>query len=468
MKSMPLIAGASMLGLVNAAWAIPGNLPAGGQISNGGASLPFSPPSMAHNPALLFRTLATKDRMFHGVSLPAFALELGEFDDDFVDRLDQLERDIDALENDQTCDDGPSQFQACQQEAQRIENEFDAVMVNISDSAQVNIDAAMPLPALPVVFRALDGFMAVNLEGNLAVSTQVLSSGVDANVPTTPAEDFDIETDTAAYVKSASFAQLGVAYGRKLLELPAGPFIDGEVYAGGRLKLMQGSLSRQIVVVDDDDNSTNAFDRVEDNYDANEKTTSAVDLDLGVGYMAKNFSVGLTLRNVLGAEFDFKSLGDNCTQFNNPAQQQDCQAANYYTDQASGAQTYAAAGREPIPTNESYKLDLQPMLEASYTIGETGLTVLGSYELTAAENISGNEYQWAHLGVSYTGPWWAPTMRLGYKRNLADNGMDIIAVGINLFRFVSLEAFQATETGEFDGDEYPRAVGVSVGITSRF
>lgn len=427
----------------SAAVALPGNLPAGTQISSGAVSLQSALPSLGHNPALLGRMLKDGQSLaLNGFRLPAVALEIGDVEgSDWVDELDQLEDRLDALE------DNPSE-----EEAQAIVNDFDDLLVRVASQARVGLDLSMPVPALPVVFRAFDGVMAVNLEVAGALDGRVLSTGVQID----PNDNTDVVTDTSVYARAGTFAQLAAAYSRPIMPLPLGPFA-GELQAGARLKLIQGALGRVVARVEDDGNDEDsAFDRAGDNYDQNEKTTTTVGLDVGVGYIADGFTAGLTLRNLIPAEFDYATLGENCASLPEGGERADCEGAA------------DLIGKGLLKRDERFKLELQPMIETSYAFGDSGLSLFGSLDLTAADNLAGTEYQWLHLGLAYAGPWWAPEMRLAYRSNIANGGVDVFAVGLNLFRFLSIEAFQATDSAEFDGDKYPRSAGVSIGFSTRF
>ncbi len=438
-------------------FALPGNLGAGGQLSAGATSLPHATTSLAHNPALLARALDGQTLGINGFGLPAIALELGDFKEDFVDRLDQLEEQIEIAEDENR------PYAERRAAAEKVDDELSPLMQDMARAARVNLDLSMALPGLPLVSQGLGGHFAVNAEAAASLSARVLNSRTEATFDDI-SQTVNIDDDTAVYVRSAEIFDVAFAYSRSL-----GTFqlarLNGELSLGARLHLMQGKLSRQVMRVDDDgeEEEDTAFDRAGDNYDANSETANALGLDLGVGFIGKNFSMGLNLRNLVPPEFSFGDLGRDCATKPEP-QRSDCEATAYYTD-PDPATGY---GAEAIPAREDYTLPLQAVLELSYTLGESGLSVLASHELNALEGINGGAYQWSHVGLAYSGPWWLPSLRLGYRQNLADEGMGVICLGLNLFRFLSIEAFQATEKGEFDGEEYPRSAGVSIGLTRRF
>ena len=420
--------------------AVPGNLPAGSNLTTAAVSIQNMAPTANGNPALLQRSLGDRKTALHGFKLPTVALELGPVDD-FVDSLDSLEERIDQAEED---------GQISEAEFQAIEAEFQPLLVEIGDKAEVGIDITMPIPTLPIVFQAFDGVMAVHLDAAVAAVVNVIDGDLELDVA-----DEEILTNSAVYVRSGQFAQISVDYGREILPLALGRF-DGVISAGARLKVIHAELSRQIAALDSDDEDETAFDRAEDNYDLNKETAVGVGLDVGVGFVADDFSLGATIRNLLPAEFDFAEIGSNCSSRSTSTERQDCLAAAEFI------------ARGDAPVEEDFKLDPQLFVEASYKLRNTGLTVFGGFELNKVENIAGNEYQWLSAGVSYVGPWWLPAIRAGWRSNLAGSQLDVISLGFNLFNVINIEAFQSLDTASYEGDEYPRSAGVTIGIGGHF
>lgn len=428
----------SAVGVTHAA--VPGNLPAGSNLTTAAVSIPNMAPAGNGNPALLARSLGDRRWALHGFKLPAIALELGPVDD-FVDKLDALEARVDDAEAD-------GQITAA--EFQAIEAEFQPLLAEIGAKAEVGIDVSMPLPTLPVIFKAFDGVMAVHVD--LAVSA--LANVIDGDLELDVADE-EILTNSAVYVRSGQFVQVAVDYARDLMPFALGQF-DGAVSAGARLKLIQGELSRQIAALDSDDDEDTAFDRAGDNYDLNKDSAFAVGLDVGAGFVAENLALGATLRNLIPAKFDFANIGSNCANRAHETERQDCFAAAEFI------------ARGDAPARDDFTLDPQLFVEASYALADSGVTVFGGLELNKVENIAGNDYQWLSIGVSYVGPWWLPAARAGWRSNLAGSKLDVISVGFNLFNVLSIEAFQSLDSARYDGDKYPRSAGVTIGFGGRF
>lgn len=418
--------------------AVPGNLPGGSNLTTNGVTVNAGTPSEVGNPALLGRALGQRSWALQGFKLPALAIELGPVDG-FVDSLDELELAIDAAEQDE---------QISAQEFDEIEQQFQSVLIEMGNKAEVGFDLAMPLPTLPVVFRAFDGVMAVHLSAALSGVAEVLDGDLEL-------ADQEILTNSAVYVRAGSFTQVSVDYGRQLMPYTLGEFA-GEISVGGRLKVIHASLSRQVASLDSDDDDETAFDRAEENYDLNEKTSLGVGLDVGAGFDAGALALGVTVRNLVPAEFDYADIGRDCASKDTETQRQDCLA------------TAAFIISGDVAAKQSFKLDTQLFIESSYEISNTGFTVFGGLELNKVKNVAGNEYQWLSAGMNYAGPWWIPAIRLGWRSNLAGSKLDVISLGLNLFNVINIEAFQALDSVEYEGDSLPRSAGFTLGFGGTF
>lgn len=430
--------GLALCGAMPVVNAMPGNLANGSNLTTAGVSIDATPPSTVSNPALLKQSLGDKNWALQGFRLPSIAVEIGPVDN-FVDTLDNLEEQINAVEADGI---------VTVQEFSAIEQQFSGVLKEIGDKANLTLDVSMPVPALPVVFKAFDGTMAVHLSVSASAGATVIDGPIEFDLASE-----EILTNSAVYLRAGEFYEAAVDYGRDVMPFSMGKF-DGTVSVGGRVKLIQGSLSRQLASVDGRDGDT-AFDRVGDNYDLNKETSTALGADIGVAFVADEMSLGLSLRNLIPAKFDFSTLGVNCGSKPAGSQRDDCNASRQFIQSGE-----ASAG-------ESFKLDPQLAVEAGYVLG-SGFTAFSTLELNKVENIAGHDYQWLNLGVNYAGPWWIPAVRLGWRSNLAGSKLDMLSFGINLFNVINLEAFQALDSVDYDGDSVPRAAGISIGIGGRF
>jgi hypothetical protein len=420
--------------------AMPGNLPAGAELITRGSYTGFFNPSFASNPAMLPIALGARSYSLGGLSLPAFALEIGQIDN-LGDQIDALESAIEDAESTNS-DGGENVTQA---EADAIKSEFDAFVAALDEDAYIGAEVSLPLPVLPVMFKALGGTVAINAEASLGVNIQVLGDEIRYNQG-----DEEITTDTSIYVRSGEFMRLGVGYGRELTKLNiAGK--DFDVNIGGRFTLTKASLSRQVIRIDDDgddDSDDSSFDRAKENYEDNKKDTTSLGLDVGVALHNDTSHFGATIRNLIPQEFDYTDIGINCGQKPTEGQQSDCDtAANF-------------EGR--VNLRDSYELEPQLALEASHTIHSSGLRVFGGLEANSTENVAGKKYQWASIGLGYTGPWWIPGVQIAYHSNLAGEKLDMLSLGVQLFKAVNLQVSVSPDKAEVDGDEIYRAAALSI------
>lgn len=416
------------------ALAAPGNLADGGQFSSGHVTAGFMLPLAQGNPGLLPQGLRSDQNIRTNIlDLPSLAAEIGE-SDNFVERFEDIEDRIDAGVNNQ-------------QEAEQLRDDAEEVFADIARDGYATIDLFMPVPALPVLFRAFDGVVSLHADIAASVNASVIDAGFEVVENN---GNFDVETDSAALLRSGIFQRVGVGYGRQVMPLRVGPFA-GELQAGGRLSIIRGNLSQVVGAIDSDDEE-DAFDRLEDNYDRNEESSTGVALDAGVAFVAEQFHLGLTLRNLLPPEFDFGPLGVDCASLSG-GDQADC---NLEAD--LGAQGL-------LDLNRSFKQETQGMIEAMYAIGDTGLRVFGSLETNSVENIAGDDYQFLSAGLSYEGPWWAPNLRAGLKQNLAGSEITSLTAGITLFRVLNIDALYALDSTEIDGSSAPRNAGVRIGFS---
>ena len=436
---------ASLVVFATQTHAMPGTLSSGSNLVSRGGYTPSLPYSSASNPASLVKLLGDQRIDIGGFSLPLLALEIGDVDN-LGDRFDALEEALDDIES----DDSAGGEAVTPAEADAVKPQFDDFVDELDDDAFLNVDVSLPAPALPIIFKALDGVVAVNLEA----SANVRISGLGGELLYDDVNQ-ELSTDTAVYVRSGEFVQADISYGQEpmLLTLFNQTFDFG---VGGRLKVTRGALSRQVIALDDDsdDDDDSAFDRAGDNYDNNKQTTTAIGLDVGAMIRSQKLYLGATLRNLIPQRFDYSDIGKNCDSKTTDGERRDCQvAANF-------------AGR--VSLSDSYELEPQLMVEAAYQLHKSGLHVFGSIEANSVENVSGGEYQWAVAGLAFTGPWWLPSAELSYIKNLAGQKLDMIAVGAQFFKVVNLQLSVSPDKAELDGDTVNRAAALSISFLTTF
>lgn len=423
--------------------AAPGLLTNGGQFATGGVTTGRALPGLQSNPALLPLTLKSDQRFRMGLfELPAVGLEVGPVDN-FTDDLDRVEE---LLEQPFTSE----------QEAQAAIDELNPILVEIGDSAYVNLDLSLPVPALPVVFRAGLGVFSVHADVSGSARIDVLDDPLRidraAPGPCSDTNACEIVSDSSVYLRSGAFARVGVGYGQPLMNLPL-LGREGALHVGGRVSVIQGQMSQQVARLDSDEEDS-AFDRAGDNYDLNEKTSTGVSADIGVSWVSEGLHAGLLLRNLLAPSFDFGPIGIDCGNKPTPTEQADCETAAGFADE--------------IDLTGKFTMDPQAMAEVVYTVPGTELRLLGSVELNKVEHVGGDDFQNLYVGLNYEGPWWLPGARVGYQSNLAGEKLSAVTAGLTLFGAVNLDVLYGLDSVDFEGDSLPRSAAFRLGFALPF
>lgn len=451
---MRLKAGLLLVLISGFASAFPGPTYQGQGASLGSAQL-AGIPGMQSNPAAGYRALAKDDSFRSGyLSVVNLSVEAGPVDG-FIDRIEDLEGCLEDIVEDPCVDSLGTVIRAIGDttidldEAEALKGEFDELLTRIGRDAYFIFGAQFQLPSMPMLFRVGRGVLGLDINGAGLVNVRVLDDPLRYN-PLTE----DIETKTAAYLKTARFINAGISFSRPV-DIPLerwipGLYTRGDYYFGMRLNVMQGTLAKVIAAVDsEDENGDTAFDRVEDNYKRTEESSFNVELDLGLLWEYKDFSAGVSLRNINEPSFKYGVIGENCEQFATPGQQQDCLIAASFADR--------------VDLHEEFTLNSQATVTGSAPLGTDGLQVSMSWDLNAANSPVGDEYQWFALGLSYAPKsWLVPGVRIGYRANMADGGVNLIGAGLTLFGVVNLDASMSTDTVTIDGRDIPRSAAASL------
>ena len=171
-------------------------------------------------------------------------------------------------------------MQQARDDAAQLLSDFRPVLTEISDAAFLNLDFQQQIPLTPAVFRGLGGVFTVNLSADVKMKLRTVGADIflvdDAGnrVADNSDQAEDISTDLAAFVKAGAFGELGIGYSRELPLAGLLPLPDGlRLSAGGRLKVVQGVLSKAVARVEDDEDDDGneeddtALDRALDNFD---------------------------------------------------------------------------------------------------------------------------------------------------------------------------------------------------------
>lgn len=425
------LAFAALLCAAGTAQAAPGYLEYGSGLTLGTASTYHGVPGSSQNPAANGLALPKDSGFRSGIlNLANIGLEIGPVDN-FVEEIEDLE---DALDQENITAD----------EADALKARFDELLVQIGDQAYLTLDVNAQVPMFPMVFRAFGGAVGVDL----GVAATVRSSVLDAPLVYNEVQE-KMETRTAAYIKSGIFSRVGLSYARPWHDLSYGP-LNGTVHIGGRLNVIQGRLSKQIAALDSS-SEDDAFDRAQDNYDANEATSTGVGVDFGLMFAAERYQLGLNLKNLTAPKFDYGPVGVNCASIADEGQREDCFVAQSFGDE--------------IALNETFELEPQATVEGLYRILGSNWTVNTSLDLNEVNNVVGDKYQWWAAGLGYRSQrFWLPALRLGLRQNLAGSKLSTANVGLTLFGVLNLDVSYGLETVEYDGTSAPRNAGINLGF----
>lgn len=420
--------------IAGAAHAAPGVLNSGGQFSTGGVTTGRALPSTTGNPALLPLTLKeTQGFRMSAFELPSIGLEFGSADN-FIDDIERLEEQLELAEMGQA-------------NPQDIKNEFDPILANLGDAAYVTVDAYLPVPLVPMTFRAFGGVMSVHLDLAASARASLLDAPIDIDV-----ESNEVTTDSALFLRSGQFIRGSLGYGLPLLP---GQFLGmkGNLNIGARLHVIQGDMSQVVARIEDESEDESAFDRIEDEFDALTKATTAVGLDVGAAWVTDHVHLGLNLKNLISPSFDVPGVREGCERLNS-------------LDYCSRADVSGLL--DEAERLGKFTMDPQATAEAVFTVPGTQLRLASALDLNSIENVGGDEVQNLYMGVIYEGPWYFPSVRLGYQSNLSGNKVDAMTAGINLFGVLNIDALYGLDDVIFEGDKVPRAAAIRIGFAVPF
>ncbi len=448
--------GLFLLFISGVAGAVPGHV-FQGQGASLGAVVSAGVPGVRANPATGFLSLRDGAKYRSSLlSVVNLGLEAGPVDS-FINRIEDLEGCLEDVVEESCKDSQGNVIRAVGDssidldEAEQLKTEFDDLIAQIGRDAYLIIGAQFQLPSTPMLFRAFDGVMGIDINGSGAANVSVLDDPLRYN-PLTE----DIETRTAAYVKTARFVNVSLSWSRPvnvpIEKLIPGLYTRGDFFLGARVSLLNGSLAKVIAAIDsEDENGDTAFDRAEETYKDAEETTTNVALDLGVMWAYKGMSAGLTLRNINAPTFKYGSVGTNCSSLVVAGERQDCLIAASFADR--------------INQREEFEMNPQATFDAAVPLGTPEVLLATSWDLNAANSPVGDQYQWLSIGLSYApNSRLIPGVRLGYRTNQADRGISSIGFGLTLFGYFNLDVSKSTDTVKVDGDEVPRAAAVSLGF----
>ncbi len=288
----------------------------------------------------------------------------------------------------------------------------------------------------PVVFsiadaRArLDEYIAsnpINLPARIPLSQSVVLN----SVPDQNRVSLQLENDSSLVTKSVQLFDLSAAYSR-----PVWTGDRGELYAGAELHAYFMRLSRLSVRFGDITDSEELFEEI---LDADFRDSTRAGIDVGALWVTDRYQLGATLTNVNEPKFEFNDV-------------------NLVPYRFSDIIDFLRGDRV-------YRMDRQLRLEASLFSEDRRWSVHVGVDANAATDPLGDDFQWATLSAGLETPkWWAPSLRAGFRHNLAGTELSYLSLGATLFRFVNVDVSSALDTVSISGDTLPRGLMASVGF----
>lgn len=410
-----------------ASLAAPGFHDVGPNLTEGGASSQWTSLYATRNPAGAEFSIAPQSRLRMGVlSSLGLGMEVGPVDN-FVEEIDDL---IEQLDRDNIS----------LVEGNALVQRFNALLVPFGQDGYVKVHGGVHVPLFPALIRTSYGVFA--LDANF--SGQARLGLLDSPLTYNPVSE-EIETASAAYVKGATLAEVAVGFARPVWQSNA-----RQLTVGGSLRFLRAALSKQVVALQDIDDGDEIEDVVKDTYDANERETSNVTLDIGAIYSTERYRVGLTVANLTEPDFKYGAIGVNCGTLSGNAQY-NCYTASYFGDR--------------IALNETWTLERLATLEGVWLFAGGAGSLSATVDLNDVHDPVGDLNQNAAISLGYkTKTPLLPDVRIGYRKNLAGTKLGTASFGVTFFRRVHFDVAYGLDSTEIDGSSTPRNLAFNLGF----
>lgn len=427
MKSFVVAAAVGAALFSCASFAAPGFLDAGPNLSDNGASGAWTSLYATRNPAGAEFAIAPDAKFRMGIlSSLGLGTEVGPVDnfaDEIDDLIDELDRDDISLS-----------------EGNALVERFNSILEPLSRDGYVKVHGGVQVPLFPMLYRSNLGVFTADAN----ISGQARLGFLDAPLTYNPVAE-EVETASAAYVKAGQIAEIAVGFSRPVWQPSAGQLI-----LGGNLRYLQAKLSKQVVALDSVEDDEDVEDILKDSYDANERKSSNVTLDVGAIFNFSDYRVGMTLANLTEPEFKYGAIGSNCGALSGSAQY-NCYTAAFYSDR--------------IALNETWTLERLATLEGAMFFASGAGSLAASVDLNDVHDPVGDLNQNLKVALGYkTETNWLPDFRLGYRKNLAGTELSSASVGFTFFGSVHFDVACGLESTRIDGSSVPRTMAFNLGF----
>jgi hypothetical protein len=265
-----------------------------------------------------------------------------------------------------------------------------------------------------------------------------------------------LQIRTAFYVKSSIENKVHLGYSTVFEESES-----GQLHIGARLNFFQLYLAKSLfpikkyisMSVDNDEDSDPSEEFIDDFIELKDvyNVNYLFGLDIGMMWLSKNYSFGLTMLNVNEPVANFPSMGVNCNQYSDPGDVIDC----YEAQAMSGA----------ISNNETHTYEIQPVVSAAFFSDDKHLIFAFSQDLKEGYTPLNEAYQWTTIVLSYSprvnrDSWYdylLPDFRIGMNSNVSQS-IDYYSLGLGWY---GLNMDFMLDTTKFRGGGFSLSYGIN-------
>lgn len=335
-------------------------------------------------------------------------------------------------------------------------NDTNTLMVSLEDNGYFKGFASLHIPAFPLLIthKALPGSFVLDINTSVIGQASFLSDAINplsqADVENQVTQSFNnnqsvdlgdlLTSDTTVTIKGAVITEMALGY--SLLMWDRG---DGKLFAGSRIKYYRTKLSRFAQRIDTASNQS-LGDIFDNNKDDNFIENSKYAIDFGLLWVTDYYRTGITLNNINQPEFKFNTLD-----------------VSEYIDPAFPSR---------LLNDGNYAMDFQVHLEAAHYASNKNWIFGVELDANPASDPVGQKYQWASINAINTQYNWPfPTLRFGYRANLAGSKINYITAGVTFLKVLNIDIayslekikIEPNDLTAFDGTK-PRSMIVNFGL----
>lgn len=403
----------------------------------GKVSHPGTIMSIKNNPAAGELLIGQDEKVRLGFASFGYHAELGAVDnfiDDAEALADALEEDLDSFD-----------------QADQLKADFDALLPQLGADGRLTQQGSFQL--LPVAFRSetFGGVFSFDLGVNGQLDAKFLDDPL--SIAVINQDQINLITNSSIYIKSAVVATASVGYSRNVWESENG---NNKLYAGATVNFHQIGLNKQLLALQNFLEDQDVAEAIEDEFDQNSETTSAVGIDLGFLWTTPNAQIGVTVLNANEPEADYGTIGENCSQLDNAARQSNCFIAQ---------QSFS----DRIALTETAIMTAKTVVEVGFHTEDKAWAISAAADANSTYDLIGRESQYVSVSASYSSDgYFLPSIRFGASKNLVGSELTTVSLGATLFGMANLDLTFSPEMVDVDGTEVPRVFGFSLGMEEKF